>query len=122
MYIHAHYDPETSQMLEKMTFSCEKYELRREDLIDLAQRKILRLKGDDLPEIIPCELLIHFESFKEAKLIFYNPEFQLPAEVCEEPFLNKQLIDWCEKNGGFWMELMVPLNDGGITFTFEYAS
>lgn len=98
MDINVEYDSDSSKMLEKLTFSCDKFELSRKDVIKLRDKKKLKIKGDDFPEIVPCQVFVHFENFKEAKVIFLNPEFELPSEIYDEPFLNKDLIYRYETN------------------------
>lgn len=121
MYLSAQYDPHASKLSEKLTFYAEKFELKREDIVELKKKKFLKLiEPESLPEIITCQVLIYHESFQKVKIILFNPAFSLPSECSDEPFLNKDLLDWSEKNGGFWIEFFVPLDHEAIDLDFSF--
>ena len=122
MHFTAKYDPQASAISEKITFFCDKYELRREDIADLKKRKLLNfVEEDTLPEVITCDTLIHLESFKKARIMLFNLAFLLPKECLEEPLLNKNLLQWSRKNGGFWIEFEISLtkNTGELILDWE---
>lgn len=123
MHLHAIYDKEASIMAEKLTFYCEKYELTRQDIMELKNKKLLKfVKWDDLPETISCQVLIHCEGINKAKVIFFNPSFELPKECFDQEFLNKDLLEWHQRYWGLRVEFMIPLGDKGIQLTFSYES
>lgn len=100
MLLNLQFDPEASKIASKIIFSCEDYELTREDITELKKDKILKyIQEEYFPEKISCQVLLFLESAKEAKIVFFNPDFILPKEILEEPFLNQHLIQQCEKNG-----------------------
>lgn len=122
MYIAAQYDGHSSRLSEKLTFYAEKYELKREDITELKKKKLIKLVQEEtLPENITCQALIYSEGFQKVKIILFNQTFILPVECHEDPILNKNLIDWSEKNGGFWIEFIVPLNDESINLDFTFS-
>ena len=99
MQLNAQFDSESSKISQKMIFSCEDFELRRENIAELKKKKLIGyVNEDDLPEIIPCQVLIFIEHVNKAQITFFNPKFTLPAEVLDNPFLNKDLIARSQKN------------------------
>ena len=122
MYLSAPYDPHASKLSEKLTFYTEKFELQREDIMNLKKKKLLKLvEPESLPETITCQTLIYHENFQKVKIILFNHTFLLPIECYDEPFLNKDLIDWSEKNGGFWIEFFIPHDYEGINLDFIFS-
>ncbi len=112
MEINAQFDAESSKISEKIIFSCEHFELTHEDIAQLKKRKLIAyIQEDDLPDSIPCQVLIFIENFNKAKVMLFNPRFDLPPQVFENAFLNKDIIQRCKTNGGFRMEFIVPLHD-----------
>lgn len=94
MLLNLQFDAEASKLANKLIFSCEEYELTREDIIQLKKEKIVKYVQEEIfPERVPCQVLMFLENPKEAKMIFYNPNFMLPAETLEDNFLNKDLIE-----------------------------
>ena len=123
MEINAQFDAESSKISEKIIFSCEIFELKRENITDLKKKKLIsHIQEDDLPPRIDCQVLIFFENSNKAKVMFFNSNFILPLKVFDEPFLNRDLIDRSKKNWGFWMEFTIPLYDKWIQFTFSYKT
>lgn len=115
MHFSTLFDPAASELAGCLTFYCERFELSREDIEELKEKKLVRLiETDGLPEIIPCQVLVQCESVFRAKITFFNPSFILPEAVYEDPFMNRGLIEASERHGGFWMEIHVPLKDSGI--------
>ncbi|MEI6672805.1 MAG: hypothetical protein WCL02_05785 [bacterium] len=83
-----------------MIFSCEYYELTYDDIVQLKKKKLIEyIQEDDLPRNIPCQILICIEHINKARIIFYNPRFVVPQQVFDNAFLNKDIIDRCQKNG-----------------------
>jgi hypothetical protein len=116
------YDPDASSISEKLTFYCDKFELAREDIMRFKDFKYVAfVKGDDLPDRIVCEVLVRLEGFRKAKIMFFNLAFPLPEAVYEEPLLNRNLIEWSKRNGGFWLEFDFFLNgpDREMALSFE---
>lgn len=100
MLINAQYSAESSNLSEKLIFLCERYDLTREDIKELKSKKLLKfINEDDLPKAIPCQVIVHCETYRKAKLTFFNPRFNLPLEVYNEPFLNKDIIESSKRNG-----------------------
>ena len=100
MEINAQFDAESSKISEKIIFSCEYLELTHDDIAELKKKKLISyVNEDDLPRIIPCQVLVFFERSNKARVMFFNPRFQLPSEVFKNEFLNKNLIDRCKTNG-----------------------
>lgn len=123
MHLSASFDPEASAISDKLTFFCDKFELHREDIADFKKKKLVRLvDADSLPETIPCQVLVQCENATRAKMTFFNPNFLLPQEVYDDPLLNKDLIEASERNGGFWLEIHIPLKDSGIGLNFSYEN
>ena len=123
MQLNAKFDQESSKMSQKLIFSCEDFELRQEDIAELKKKKLITyVQENDLPEIIPCQVLIFLEYGNKAQITFFNPKFELPEKIFETPWLNKDLIERNKKNWGFWMECAVPLYDDCIKFDFSYIT
>lgn len=123
MLLNLQFDPEASKISNKIIFSCEHYELTREDITELKKDKILKyIQEECFPEKISCQVLLFLESTKEAKIVFFNPDFILPEEILEEPFLNQHLIQQCKKNGWFRLEFLMPLDKKGIEMNFSYET
>ncbi len=122
MEIRAQYDADSSTISQQLIFSCDRFDLHREDIDELKKRKLIKLfKGDDLPESIPCQVLIQCETFSKAKVTIFNPSFEFAPEVLEEVFLNKDLIEQSRRNGWwFRLEFTVPLKDNAIKFNLTY--
>lgn len=121
MHLTTLFDPAASELAGHITFYSERFELSREDIEELKDRKLVRLvETEHLPETIPCQVLVQCESVTRAKITFFNPNFVLPEAVYDDPFLNKDLIEASERHGGFWMEIQVPLKDSGIELDFSY--
>lgn len=122
MHLSTLFDPEASIVSDKLTFYCEHFELTRADIDELKEKKLIRLiETECLPETLPCQVLVQCESVARAKITFFNPNFILPEAVYDEPFLNKDLIEASERNGGFWMEILIPLKDSGVELGFAYG-
>ena len=122
MYIEAKYDPEWSLMVEKIMFSCKDFELHRQDIEDMKKKKLIKLvQSETLPDPVPCQVVVYFETWNKARIIFFDPEFIMHEEVYAEPFMNKDLIDRSEKNTGFWIECTVPLHNDCINLDFSYT-
>ena len=99
MQLNAQFDSESSKMSQKLIFSCEDFELRREDIAQLKKKKLIGyVNEDDLPDVIPCQVLVFIEHLNKAQVTFFNPKFPLPLEVFDDPFLNKDLIERSKKN------------------------
>lgn len=123
MHLSTLFDPEASVISDTLTFYCERFELSREDIEELKEKKLVRLvETDGLPETIPCQVLVQCESVFRAKITFFNHTFVLPKAVYNDPFLNKDLIETSERHGGFWIEIQIPLKDSGIELGFSYKS
>ena len=121
MLLNMQFDAEASKISEKLMFSCEKYELRREDITQLKKEKLVKyIQEEDLPEIIPCQILMFLDNPRKARIVLYNTQFTLPKEVLDNHFLNKDLIEQCKVNGWFWLEFLLPMNSKGITLDFSY--
>jgi hypothetical protein len=87
----------------------------------LKEKKLLKyVNGVDFPETTPCQILVQFEDYKTAKVIFFNTEEKMPKEIFDEPLLNKDLIKWQRANNFFWVEFITSLEDSAITFNFSY--
>ncbi len=120
MQLTAHYDTELSKLSEKLAFYCGKYELCSEDLDELKKKKLIKLvEWEGLPKTVPCQVLIYCETVVKAKVIFFNTTFVLPEACYDEPMLNKDLIEWSKKSGGFWIEFIVPLTDKMLHLDFS---
>jgi hypothetical protein len=99
MQLNAQFDQESSIISQKIIFTCEDFELRREDITELKKKKyITYVEEKTLPELIPCQVLIFLENMK-ARVIFFNQDFTLPPEAQEESFLNKDLLERWATNG-----------------------
>ncbi len=123
MQLHVKYDREASSIAEKIVFSCDTFELCRDDIIELKQKKLLRfVKWDDLPEALQCQIIVQYETFKKVKVIFFNPNVQLPKEIFNEPLLNKDLIEQSQRNWFFWLEFTIPLDDKCVKLDFSYET
>lgn len=121
MEINAVFDKESSKISEKIIFSCENFELSHEDIAQLKKEKLISyIVEETLPHILLCQVLIFIENTNKARVIFFNPRFTLPSEVFDEPFLNKNLIERCQTNGGFWMEFSIPLHNKHIKLNFSF--
>ncbi|EKD29679.1 MAG: hypothetical protein ACD_78C00320G0018 [uncultured bacterium (gcode 4)] len=123
MHLSTLFDPEASVIADQLTFYCERFELSREDIEELKEKKLVRLvETDGLPKTIPCQVLVQCETVTRAKITFFNHTFVLPQAVYDDPFLNRDLIEASERHGGFWLEILVPLKDSGIELGFSYES
>ncbi|MFA7717529.1 MAG: hypothetical protein WC875_02345 [Candidatus Absconditabacterales bacterium] len=121
MQLNAQFDQESSIISQKIIFTCEDFELRREDITELKKKKyITYVEEKTLPELIPCQVLIFLENMK-ARVIFFNQDFTLPPEAQEESFLNKDLLERWATNGGFRMEFILPLSDKGVKLNLSYT-
>lgn len=100
MFLNVQFDPEATKISEKLMFSYEHHELLREDITQLKKEKLVQyIQEEDLPKIIPCQVLMFLENPKKARIVFFNPNFTLPKEITENYFLNKDLIEQCNLNG-----------------------
>ena len=123
MEINTQFDVEASKIAEKIIFSCEHFELHRDDITELKKEKLVSyIQEETLPPTISCQVVIFFEPINKAKIMLFNPRFTLPQAVLDEPFLNKQLIQRSETNGWFWMEFIIPLYDDAIKLNFSYKT
>ncbi len=121
MLLNLQFDPEASRLARKIIFSCESYELRPEDIVKLKENRIVKhVQEENLPERIPCQVLMFRENYKEAKIIFFNPDFILPEKALEDNFLNQDLLRWCKENWWFRLEFIMPLNKKEIKINFSY--
>lgn len=121
MHLDLQFDKESAKLAGKFIFSCENYELSRQDIAELKKKKLIQyIEENDLPESIPCQVLLITEHIHKAEVMFFNPTFELPAKVFDEPLLNKNLIDRSAKNGWFWIECSLPLRDKGIEINLSY--
>lgn len=121
MHLLTRFDPEASTIAGSLTFFCDRYELSREDIERLKEKKLLRfVVWDGLPDTIPCQVIIRCESPRSARVILFNPSFTLPSECHEDPLLNRGLIEWSRSNGGFWIEFTTPLDDDAVRMDFSY--
>lgn len=122
MQINCYLDKESSKLSEKLIFSCDKYYLSREDIKSLKNKKILAfVEEETLPEEISCQVLVQFENYNKVKIIFFNYDFiSLPEDVIEEPFLNKDLIEWFRAKWYFWIEFMTSLDDDWLEINLNY--
>lgn len=112
MHLSTLFDPSASELAGHLTFYSERFELSREDIEELKERKLVRLiETEALPEMILCQVLVQCETVTRAKITFFNPSFVLPQAVYDDRFLNRDLIEASERHGGFWLELNVPLKD-----------
>lgn len=99
MLLNLQFDPEASKLANKLIFSCENYELIREDIAELKKDKIVKyIQEETFPEKVQCQVLMFLENPRQAQIIFFNPDFIMPAEAMENYFLNKDLIEQCQKN------------------------
>lgn len=123
MLLNLQFDPEASRLAQKIIFSCERYELRQEDITQLKKDKLIKYVQEEyLPTTIPCQVLMFLENPNKAQIIFFNPTFILPEAALEDNFLNRDLIEQCSKNGWFWLEIFLPLNHKGIKLHFSYET
>lgn len=123
MHLSTLFDHSASELAGHLTFYCEHFELSREDIEELKERKLVRLvETENLPETIPCQVLVQCETVTRAKITFFNPAFVLPQAIYDDPFLNRDLIEASERHEGFWLEILVPLKDSGIELRFSYES
>jgi hypothetical protein len=78
MLLNLQFDAEASKISESLMFSCENHELLREDITQLKKEKLVQyIQEEDLPEIIPCQILMFLENPKKARVVFFNPNFIL---------------------------------------------
>jgi len=99
MEINAQFDAESSKISGKIIFSCERYELSQEDIAEMKKKKLISYVNEDtLPRTITCQVLIFIEDAYKARVMFFDPRFVMPLEVFEDPFLNKNLIEWSQHN------------------------
>lgn len=100
MEINAQYDLRASELSGKLAFYCNRFELNREDMKELRKKKLVKgVDPDSLPKTIPCQVLVYCENYRQAKVVFFNPEFPLPEECYENHLLNQELIEWSRKYG-----------------------
>ena len=100
MHITAQYSAKASQIAERMTFCCDDFELLREDVAEMKEKKLLKfVSAESLPQKIPCHVLMHCHDIRFMHTVFFNPHFPLPPEAYEEPLLNKDLLDWSRRHG-----------------------
>ena len=122
MLLNAHFDQESSLISQKVIFTCEDFELTREDIAELKKKKYISyVEEKTLPEVLPCQVLIFLENASKARVVFFNQDFVLPSEAQEEKFLNKDLLERCATNGWFWIEFMLPLSDKGLKMNLSYS-
>lgn len=96
MKIDAKFDSDASRTAQKLIFSCEHFELHREDIIQLKGKKLINyVQEDQLPQTIPCQVLVFVEKIK-ARVILFNPSIILSLK--DEPFLNKDIIERTKEN------------------------
>jgi len=120
MEINAVFDVESSKLSGKTIFSCEYVELTQEDIAEFKKKKLIQyVNEDDLLRMIPCQVLVFLENINKAKVIFFNPRFVLAQEVFDHEFLNRNLIERCQTNGGFRLEFTIPLYDKSIKLDFS---
>jgi hypothetical protein len=111
MLLNLQFDPEASKIGNKIIFSCENYELTREDIAELKKDKIVKyVQEETFPEKISCQVLMFLENPRQTQIVFFNPDFILPEKILEDHFLNQDLIQQCQKNGGFRLEFLMPLD------------
>ena len=123
MHLSTLFDPQASEISGNLTFYSERFELSREDIEELKEKKLVRLvETEYLPKMIPYQVLAQCEGVTRTKITFFNPNFVLPQEVYDDPFLNRDLIEGSDRHGGFWLEVTVPLKDSGIELGFSYES
>lgn len=121
MFFNLKFDPESSKISEKLVFICDNHELSREDITELKRDKLIHsIQEEYLPEIITCQILMFIENPKKARIVFFNPEFKLAKEITENYFLNKELIEWSNLNGWFWLEFYIPMDHKWIKLNFSY--
>ena len=100
MLLNVQFDPEASKIAEKIIFSCGKYELKQEDIIYFKKEKWVKYVQEEyLPESISCQVLMFLENPRQTRIIFFNPDFKLSEKAIEDHFLNRDLIEQCQKNG-----------------------
>ena len=120
MLLNVQFDPEASKIAEKIIFSCGKYELKQEDIIYFKKEKWVKYVQEEyLPESISCQVLMFLENPRQTRIIFFNPDFKLSEKAIEDHFLNRDLIEQCQKNGWFWLEFLLPLNKKEIKINFS---
>ena len=121
MILNLQFDPEASKIANKIIFSCEHFELTREDITFFKKEGIVKHVQEEIfPERIPCQVLMFWEKPTQTQIIFFNPDFVMPLEMMEDNFLNRDLIQQCQKNGGFWWEFPMSLDKKGIKINFSY--
>lgn len=118
MEITAKLDSNASKIAQKLVFSCEYFVLQRDDIVQLKNKKFINfVKEDELPETIPCQVLIFVEGVK-AKFILFNPSVVI--EFKDESFLNKDIIERTKENGWFWIEFTVPLYEKCVKLNLNF--
>lgn len=121
MLLNLQFDPEASKLARKIIFSCEHFELTREDITILKKEGVLKYVQEEVfPEKIPCQVLMFWEKPTQTQIIFFNPDFIMPPETMEDNFLNRDFIQQCQKNGGFRLEFAMPLHKKRIKINFSY--
>lgn len=102
-------DKDLTHMSQALIFSCDEYVLTHEDIAYLKEEKYIQfVKWDDLPQEIECKCMVTYQAFNRLKVMLYNDKLPLPFECHDEPFLNKDLLEWAERNDGtFWIEFDV---------------
>lgn len=122
MFLSLCYDLEASQLAEKIVFFDSSYVLCRQDIVDLKKKKLITyIDENDLPETLPCQILVSLEDSSKAKMMIFNPDYILSASVFDNAFLNKELIEWHYTHGWFWIDFTISLYDKDFKLHFEYS-
>lgn len=121
MYIQAQFDAELSRMAEVMSFFCDSYKLTDTDIQYLTQKKYIRqVDPETFPEEVICNVVITCKDYMTAHVVFAQPDFQIPMECYEEPFLNQTLLDGMKAHGGLRLQCDIPLRDEGLRMEMVY--
>jgi hypothetical protein len=121
MYIQAHFDAELSRMAEVLSFFCDEYTLTDSDIQYLTHKKYLRqVDPETFPAEVVCNVVITCKDYMTARVTFSQPDFTIPYECYETPFLNQTLLDGEKEHGGLWLMCEIPLKDTGLRMELAY--
>jgi len=121
MYIQAQFDAELSRMAEVMSFFCDDYALTDSDIQYLIQKKYIRqVDPETFPASVSCNVVITCKDYITAHVVFSQPDFHVPEECYDEPFLNQTLLEGEKNHGGLWLQCDIPLRDEALRMEMIY--
>lgn len=121
MNFSADFDHELTEMTECLSFCNNNYNLTHETITVLKKKKYIKfVNEDDLDEDIPCQLMIQYFNNRNFRVIFHNPNYNLPEKIYDDKISNKQLIERYDQYKALWIECIVPFSDPDLQIKLQY--